>query len=125
MIPEWREPFNRTFTAEKYGRFLREIDQRSGTHVAFRNCETPCFIPKQILDKMVSYGKTLVHQLLSNPDYMAASADAVPPEFRVPNETPHPMFIQADFGLDENIQPKLVEIQGFPSLYAFQPVQAQ
>ena len=27
-----------------------------------------------------------------------------------------------DFGIDENLEPKLVEIQGFPSLYAYQPV---
>ena len=29
--------------------------------------------------------------------------------------------MQADFGLDAELQPKLVEIQGFPTLYAYQP----
>jgi hypothetical protein len=33
--------------------------------------------------------------------------------------------VQADFGLDANLEPKLVEIQGFPSLYAYQPVMAE
>ena len=39
------------------------------------------------------------------------------------------MFIQVDFGLvrdaDNRLQPKLVELQAFPSLYAYQPVLAQ
>jgi len=39
------------------------------------------------------------------------------------------MFIQVDFGLVRNasgeLQPKLVELQAFPSLYAYQPVLAQ
>ncbi|MEI9976669.1 MAG: hypothetical protein WDO73_34200 [Ignavibacteriota bacterium] len=38
---------------------------------------------------------------------------------------PQPLFVQADFGLDANFEPQLVEIQGFPSLYAYQPVMAE
>ncbi len=125
MIPYRRERFNRNFTSEKYLQFLAELDRRSGTHVKFRNCETPCFFPKQLLVKMISYGKVLISQLLDNPAYLSASDRAVPPEFRVPNEHGHPLFIQADFGLDAELEPKLVEIQGFPSLYAYQPVQAE
>ena len=77
-----------------------------------------------MLDKMVRYGRELYHQLASNPDYRRASDTAIPPEFNVPNETPHPLFVQADFGLvrleDGSLEPKLVEIQGFPSVYGFQ-----
>jgi hypothetical protein len=43
----------------------------------------------------------------------------------VPNEAPVPLFVQADFGLDANLEPQLVEVQGFPSLYAYQPVMAE
>jgi hypothetical protein len=47
----------------------------------------------------------------------------------VPNESVHPMFIQVDFGLVRDsageLQPKLVELQAFPSLYAYQPVLSQ
>ena len=74
MLPHYRDSFNRAFTLEKYQRFLRELDQRSGTHVKFRNCETPCFFPKQLLDRMVSYGKELTAQLVSDSNYLAASA---------------------------------------------------
>lgn len=125
MIPELRQHFNANFTSEKYQRFLQEIDALSGTHVKFRLCETPCFFPPELLQKMVRYGEELTHQLLSNPDYLAASRAEVPYKYNVPGESPHPLFIQADFGIDAHQEPKLVEIQGFPSLYAFQPFLAQ
>ena len=122
MIPDLRAKFNENYTPAKYQRFLSELDHRSGTHVKFRNSETPCFFPHDLLDKMVRYGKELTEQLLSNPAYLKASATAVPPEYNVTNQTPRPLFLQVDFGIDEHLEPKLVEIQGFPSLYAYQPV---
>jgi hypothetical protein len=74
-------------------------------------------------------GKALVRQLVENPEYRALSEASIPSNFRVPNESPHPMFIQVDFGLVRDsageLQPKLVELQAFPSLYAYQPVLAQ
>jgi hypothetical protein len=125
MVPEQRERFNQSFTSAKYGRFLSELTERCGTPVSFRNCETPCFFPGTLIDKMVCYGKELVHQLISSPEYLTASTVSIPAEYNVPNETPHPLFIQVDFGIDRNLEPKLVEIQGFPSLYAYQPVVAE
>jgi hypothetical protein len=74
-------------------------------------------------------GKALIRQLVDNPEYRARSEASIPAEFRVPNEAAHPMFIQVDFGLVRDaageLQPKLVELQAFPSLYAYQPVLAQ
>ncbi len=96
--------------------------------VEFRLAETPCFFPKALLEQMARYGAELIHQL-ETPEYHEASAKAIPPEFNVPNEAPHPMFIQVDFGLVKDasgeLQPKLVELQGFPSLYAYQAVLSQ
>jgi len=124
MIPSLRRQFNENFTPEKYQRFLRRIDDLSGTHVQFRLSETPCFFPKELIGRMSRSGEELIRQLVDNPVYRAKSDEAVPAAFNVPNEAPHPMFIQVDFGLvrDQNgeIQPKLVELQAFPSLYAYQ-----
>jgi hypothetical protein len=125
MVPEQRNHFNRSFTPEKYARFLSELARRCGTTISFRNCETPCFFPAALIDKMVRYGKELVGQLMSSPEYMTASTASIPAEYNVPNETPHPLFIQVDFGIDRDLEPKLVEIQGFPSLYAYQPIVAE
>ena len=50
---------------------------------------------------------------------------AIPPEFRVPNEDPSRSSCRPISGWTKNRwKPKLVEIQGFPSLYAYQPVLA-
>ena len=74
---------------------------------------------------MVVSGQELVAQLLENPDYLARAAQEIPEAFRVAGTDSAPLFVQADFGLDQNFRPKLVEIQGFPSLYAFQPTLAE
>jgi len=125
MIPEFRQPFNASFTPRKYRALLDDIDARAGCHVKYRQAETPCFFTESLLNRLAAAGSDLVHQLLANPQYMAASKAIIPPEFDVPNEAPHPMFIQADFGLNTEHQPRLVEIQGFPSLYGYQPLFAQ
>lgn len=129
MIPSLRRQFNAGFTADKYQKFLRRIDDVCGTHVQFRLSETPCFFPKDLLDRMAHDGEELIRQLVENPEYRKKSDEAVPAEFKVPNEAPHPMFVQVDFGLVRNatgqLQPKLVELQAFPSLYAYQPPLAQ
>src|SRR5579864_89412 len=124
MIPSLRGQFNASFTRDKYQKFLRRMDDVSGTHVQFRLSETPCFFPKELLERMAGAGQELIRQLADNPQYRAKSEEAVPAAFRVPNEPDHPMFVQVDFGLvrdaEGQLHPKLVELQAFPSLYAYQ-----
>lgn len=124
MIPELRRRFNQLWSPELYGEFLERLAATTGAIPGFRCCETPLFIPKDLLDKMVRYGRELYEQLAANPEYRRASDAAIPVEFRVPHEPEHPHFVQADFGLvrepDGNFEPKLVEIQGFPSIYGLQ-----
>lgn len=124
MIPEFRKRFNRHWAPELYAEFLRGIHRASGAEAGFRCSETPVFFPPELLDKMIRYGRELYSQLASNAEYRAASEAAIPERFRVRNEAEHPLFVQADFGLvrleDGSLEPKLVEIQGFPSVYTFQ-----
>ena len=123
MIPPLRHAFNRDFTPEKYQSLLRRMEDRCGTPVKFRLSETPCFFPKSLIDQMVQFGKELIQQL-DTEQYRKASSESIPPEFNVPNEDAHPLFIQVDFGLVRDaagqVAPKLVELQGFPSLYGYQ-----
>jgi len=124
VIPEYRARFNAGFTPEKYRSFLTRLEAACGVPVAFRNCETPCFFPASLIDRMSRDGCDLIRQL-NTPEYRAISRQAVPPKFDVPGEPDHPLFLQVDFGLvrepSGEIAPKLVEIQAFPSLYAYQP----
>ena len=129
MLPEYREDFNRRFTPEKYARFLTRLEERCGTHVAFRNCETPCFFPEPLLRQMADAGAEMSLQLVGDAEYLAAADQAIPEQFRAARPTDKPLFIQADFGVvrlaDGTLEPRLVEIQGFPSLYAYQIELAQ
>ena len=129
MIPKLRQRYNADFTAEKYQQFLRTMDERAGTPIKFRLSETPCFFPEPLLDEMGRDGEVLIRQLVDSPEYHKRSEVSIPAEFCVPNESPHPMFIQVDFGLVRNergeLKPKLVELQAFPSLYAYQAAMAQ
>jgi len=128
MIPHLRRAFNQNFNSQKYHDFLRALDRRCGTPVKFRVAETPCFFPKTLLDELDQAGRELILQL-NTLEYRKASFQAIPEEFNVPRESPHPLFIQVDFGLVQDtsgkLRPKLVELQGFPSLYAYQATLSQ
>ena len=128
MIPLLRRQFNEHFTAKKYRTLLEVMEERCGVAVPFRISETPCFFPQPLLDEMAQYGKELIHQLQSA-EYRKVSEAAIPPAFNVPREAASPMFIQVDFGLvrgaSGRLEPRLVELQGFPSLYAYQAILSQ
>lgn len=125
MIPSLRRQFNQQYTAEKYLRFLSALEGRTGVPPLFRHSETPVFLPVSLVDRMARYGREMVEALIADRTYREAANQAIPQAFQVPQESPVPLFVQADFGLDQNLEPKLVEIQGFPSLYAYQPELAQ
>jgi len=128
MIAALRERFNNAFTPQKYAAFLTQLESQSNTPQAFRHSETPCFFPASLIDAMAKDGADLINQL-TTPEYRQIARQAVPPQFDVPGEPDHPLFLQVDFGLVREpagqIAPRLVEIQAFPSLYAYQPVLSQ
>jgi len=129
MLPTYRQQFNAGFTPGKYQRFRRTMAERCGMEVPFRISETPCFFPAALVERIVENGKELIRQLVESPEFRRRSEASIPTRFRVPNESPHPTFIQVDFGLVRDaagqLQPRLVELQAFPSLYAYQRVLAQ
>ncbi len=125
MIPSLRQRFNSHWSEDAYARFLSLLESEFGEAPPFRLSETPCFLPAALVARAARYGREIVHQLLANPAYAARADAAIPVRWRVPNEPPHPLFVQADFGIDQDGNLQLVEIQGFPSLYGFQPYLAQ
>lgn len=129
MIPWLRKRFNDGFRDADYARFLSLLEQRSGLPPLFRHNETPVFLPLPLVEQMAQAGREMVEGLLFTPGYLEAARARIPAHYLVPNEAPTPLFVQADFGLIRDSQgnwaPRLVEIQGFPSLYAYQPVLAE
>ena len=126
MLQPYRDQFNAQFSPAKYADLLACLNQATRTSIEFRVCETPCFFPKSLIDQLADTGSILTHQLLDNPDYRRASDQTIPDQYRVPNEDAHPNFMTVDFGLvqapDGSLQPKLVEMQAFPSIFGYQDI---
>ncbi len=127
MIEPFRSAFNsRQFSAEKYAALLARLNARTRTDIEFRVAETPAFFSRELMDEMAETGRVLTHQLIDNPEYMRLSDEAIPEQYRVPNDNPKPNFMTVDFGLvrgeDGRYTPKLVELQAFPSIFGYQDV---
>ena len=129
MIPTLRRAFNESWTDADYRDLVARLELRTGATLGFKVSETPCFFPRSLMDQLGATGATLVRQILDSPAAMAAAAAVVPERFRGPNAGERPLFLQVDFGLVRGdtgaIEPKLVELQAFASLYGFQLVVAE
>jgi hypothetical protein len=123
MNPSIRKPFNEHFTEEKYADFLVDLNAGFKKPIDFRIAETPVFLTADFKEKLVKAGDDIITAILQ-PDFKELTERAIPDKWRVANENDHPHFIALDFGvcIDDagNLVPKLIELQGFPSLYAFQ-----
>lgn len=124
MVGELRRAFNANFSPERYQRFRDAMRARVGEATEFRLAETPGFFLRSDVEKWAGTARELILQLAANAAYLAAARAAIPPEHLTPGEAERPLFVQVDFGLvrepDGTVNPRLVEIQGFPSLYAYQ-----
>lgn len=128
MHPIQRQQYNSLYTPEKYAAFQRTMAEVFGEASTFRLAETPVFVPAYLKEKLLR-GVEDISKVLTRPDFLTKSAAAIPPHLVVPNEDPHTVFLQLDFGIcrDEHggLTPQLIEMQGFPSLYFFQHALAQ
>jgi hypothetical protein len=123
MNPSIRKTFNQNFTEEKYADFLVDLNAGLKNPIEFRIAETPVFLTDDFRDKLIQAGDEIIATILK-PGFKEQSERAIPDKWRVANENDHSHFIALDFGVCKddagNIVPKLIEMQGFPSLYGFQ-----
>lgn len=123
MIPEIREQYNNNFSEEKYQGFLKDLDSKHPGDIAFRVAETPVFIPKDFTQKMIDACEAIV-DIIVEPSFKKLTQRSIPKKENVANENEHTDFIAFDFGICENekggLEPQLVEMQGFPTLFGFQ-----
>lgn len=127
MVAKTREEFNASFTAKKYGEYLHQLNAPHPGQLDFRIAETPVFCDKAFTDKMLAASESIVDVIVS-PRFKEESEKAIPKELKVPGTENIPNFIAFDFGVCENeqghLEPQLIEMQGFPTLFAFQAWQA-
>ncbi|SHG99431.1 hypothetical protein [Pedobacter caeni] len=122
MISSYRASFNEHFSEEKYNGFLENLE-KGFAKIPFRVAETPIFLPAALKEKLIAAGAEIV-TLIQQPDFKQLTEKAIPEQWQVPAENTHPHFLTFDFGICKDEQgeltPKLIEMQGFPSLYGFQ-----
>jgi hypothetical protein len=128
MIPALRRAYNDAYTDSKYRAYHARLEREADWEIPFRLAETPVFVPPELRDEMVADSLEIWRQL-TQPAALERSRSAVPSEFDVPGEDERPLFAVTDFavthGAGGRLEPKLIELQGFPSLYAFQVFQTR
>ncbi len=123
MIPHLRKLFNENFTEEKYESFLNDLNSKHPGAIEFRVAETPVFVPESFKNQMITTCESIV-DIITAPGFKEESDRAIPPGDFVQGKENHPHFIAFDFGVCINekneLEPQLIEMQGFPTLYGFQ-----
>jgi len=122
MIPKYRQLFNDSFTLEKYKEFQDDIASDFDYLPTFRMAETPFFISNELKAQLIE-GCHNVIDLIRQDNFKALTEKSLELNQKVPNEDEHTTFLAIDFGVceeDGKIIPKLIEVQGFPSLFNYQ-----
>jgi hypothetical protein len=123
MVQKPRAAFNESFSAEKYQKLLEEIESEFPAQLDFRIAESPIFVDSDLKIKILNTCNDIISQIKA-PDFIEKTNRAIPANYTVPNENPHPDFLAIDFAVCKNtegeFEPQLIELQGFPSLFAYQ-----
>lgn len=127
MIPSLREEFTRKFSPERYDEVRRRLETACGCHIDFRLAETPIFLPKDFATRAGKLAEEMLVMAASS-ELQEGAGRAIPRDFNVASESAHPNFAAVDFAITGSADApglKLIELQGFPSLYYFQALYSQ
>jgi hypothetical protein len=127
MHPEFRAAFNAAFTDELASAYERDLARRTRCKPGFRLAETPVFLTGDLATALTEGAHAIVSQL-SKPEAVLRMKRAIPERWNVPGMDALPSLAQVDFavvkGADGRLVPRLIELQGFPSLSAFEVMQS-
>ena len=129
MDPRLRPIFNRNYRPELYQQMCALMDERLSTpRFEFRLAETPLLLPRDLRDACVRVAGEIQEEL-RRPEIVAAGEAAVPERYRTPRRDALPHFNSIDLAIAEDahgrLVPRLIELQGFSSLYGMQLVQSE
>lgn len=125
MDPHFRALFNAQFTPAIYESYVRELSQRCECTFEFRLAESPVFLPDDFKARVIEAANAIIDQL-SHPETLSEMKAAIPDHWDVPGMDALPNFAQVDFAVvreNDVLVPKLIELQGFPSLTSMQVIQ--
>ena len=123
MEQNLRQIFNGNFSEESFQQLLKHVEEMAPGSLDFRLAETPVFIPKIFTDKMLQAVDDIIDCVCSS-DFKKLTEKSIPNYLNIDHEPSFPEMMVFDFGVckneDGDIEPQLIEMQGFPSLYAYQ-----
>jgi hypothetical protein len=125
MDERFRQLFNSQYTPDVYERYVRELSRRLDSTFEFRLAETPLFLPDDFKQKATDAARAIVEQL-SDPALIERMKAAIPDRWNTPGMDALPNLAQVDFAVvreNGTLVPKLIELQGFPSLTSLQVIQ--
>jgi len=126
MDPRRRRPFNEHWTEKAFAQYRDSLTSAMGP-IPFRLAETPLFLTRELGDLLQNSAMEIVNQL-SEPATFHELKHAIPAQYDAPGMGTLPDCVQVDFALvqtpEGKIEPRLVELQAFPSLYALQTYEA-
>ncbi len=126
MIASLRKKFNEAFTERSHQNYLASINSPFPGALDFSVAETPIFIDKDFTKKMLATGD-YVNQVIQSDQFNSITEPSLKNIPHFPNETALPNCIVMDFAIAINEQneivPALIELQGFPSLFAYEILQ--
>lgn len=123
MIPAIRKAYNEAFTKENYEAFLNELHGVHPGELDFRVAETPIFVPKDFTKKIIDACESIV-DIIVDPKFIKLTDKSIPLDVKTLGRNEHTQFIAFDFGICINeageYEPQLIEMQGFPTLFAYE-----
>jgi hypothetical protein len=126
MHPEYRRAFNAAFTPALAEGYADDLVRRAGRTAGFRLAETPVFLTPELDVALAKTAREIVAQL-SAPDLLARLRREIPERWATPGMDALPSLTQVDLAVvrhEGRLVPRLIELQGFPSLSAFEVLQA-
>ncbi|MBV8118012.1 MAG: hypothetical protein JOZ01_08525, partial [Candidatus Eremiobacteraeota bacterium] len=126
MDTRFRRRYNAGFSEALYRRYLADFSRRCGAPIDMQIAQTPVFLPAALRACAAVAGREILVQLC-DPARIERMRAAVPSRWKVPNCHGLPTFCVIDFAITRDARgelvPKLIELQGFPTLIAYETMQ--
>lgn len=126
MDERYRRLYNAAYDDALFQRYLADFARRCDAPIELQVAQTPVFLPGALRARAERAGAEILQQL-QDPVKLERMNAAVPDRWDTPANTPLPTFCIIDFAVTQDasgeLVPKLIELQGFPTLIAFETAQ--
>lgn len=129
MDPALRAIFNRAYTDDVYRRVSALMQERCEEPAfGFRLAELPLILPSDLRERCERAAREIL-DLASRPAVVEHGTRAVPARYDVPRLDAAPHFLSVDLAIVRGpggaLEPRLIELQAFSSLYGMELVQGE